>query len=743
MEYSTNKRLPFYKKIDIIMINRSKTYLSGALLLTALLLSSCWQKAPENIPQRNNEKIAYTLLAEYRLGVSYYPEWWNPVRWDDDFRKMSELGLNTVRMGEFAWSALEPEEGKYSFAWMDSAINLAARYGIKTVLCTPTAAMPPWLSKKYPGVMTGNEYQQFIHSTRRCYSTENPDFIRLSENIVETMASHYGQNPHVLGWQIDNEPGSPISSKDKYMLSAYHRWLKEKFGSLDSLNKAWVGPFWSLNYTNWDQVNFPPETTTGFESHNHPGQELAYRQFFSDSYSRFIARQAEILGKRTVGQFITTNFPNQAAWSVNPFDANTSLDIASWDNYAQDPGVTGYHEQHHSSMNHDLARNASPTGVFLIAEQSTVAAAHAMQDKVRLQTYLNIAHGACGNIFFQWRPPLAGGESGYPSILELDGSFNKAETQFRNLGEEIPRIWPELKNTRTEATIAHLFTYNNSWSDGQFRSSSLARYEWESARYYRGLKLLKQNFDVIDGRGNLDRYKLVVAPNLEIVPGWLAEKLEKFVRNGGILVLNKGAGKYDEHKKLREQIAPACFSAMAGIKVRDKINVSTSKRYPGMKPEDVFEIHFQGKSMEPLSTMEWIELEGSRAIATFSGGRYEGRPAITLNKYHDGHVIYVATDCQNYALYDELGVFIAKEFNLKPLIEAPADVEVVSRVSKEAEYIFLLNFSENSYDIPLRKEFINLLTGQETREKISLEPLGVVILKSPVQIPKTNNSLTN
>jgi beta-galactosidase len=72
------------------------------------------------------------------LGCCYYPEHWSPEIWQNDAEKMVDSGLTWVRIGEFAWSRLEPQAGCYNWDWLDRAISMLGRAGLKVVLGTPT-----------------------------------------------------------------------------------------------------------------------------------------------------------------------------------------------------------------------------------------------------------------------------------------------------------------------------------------------------------------------------------------------------------------------------------------------------------------------------------------------------------------------------------------------------------------------------------------------------------------------------
>ena len=88
-----------------------------------------------------------------RLGVCYYPEHWPREWWADDAARMIAMGITQVRVGEFAWSRIEPESGRFDWTWLDEAIDVLDRAGLAIVLCTPTATPPKWLVDAMPDMI--------------------------------------------------------------------------------------------------------------------------------------------------------------------------------------------------------------------------------------------------------------------------------------------------------------------------------------------------------------------------------------------------------------------------------------------------------------------------------------------------------------------------------------------------------------------------------------------------------------
>ena len=258
------------------------------------------------------------LWNRYLLGAAYYPEWWEPSEWEIDFRQMQELGINALRMGEFAWSSFEPSPGKFEFAWMDRAIALANHHGIDAVLATPTASVPPWLYQLHPDVLTGNDAGLYTYGGRKGYCTSSQNYLDASARITTALADHYGHHPGVIGWQLDNEPGFPFQAYDPVTEQAFQLWLQQHYRTLDELNRVWNGAFWSNHYTDWSQIHIPRNSRRRAVSN--PAISLDYRRFFSDSFLNHLHRQATILKAHGENQFIFTNWP-ATTWSVDVFAA--------------------------------------------------------------------------------------------------------------------------------------------------------------------------------------------------------------------------------------------------------------------------------------------------------------------------------------------------------------------------------------------------------------------------------------
>lgn len=178
---------------------------------------------------------------------------------EEDLRRMAEIGIKTIRIGEFAWSKVEPREGEFTYEFFDSFLEVVSETDMKVIFGTPTATPPAWLTEKYPEVLNCNiDGVKFRHGMRRHYNYNSAVYQRLCKIIVEKFAKRYAKHPSVVGWQIDNELNCAVA--EFYSESdtlAFRAFLKEKYGTLDALNEAWGTVFWNQDYTKWEEIYVP------------------------------------------------------------------------------------------------------------------------------------------------------------------------------------------------------------------------------------------------------------------------------------------------------------------------------------------------------------------------------------------------------------------------------------------------------------------------------------------------------
>jgi beta-galactosidase len=517
--------------------------------------------------------------------------------------------------------------------------------------------------------------------------------------------------------------------------------LQQRYGSLDELNRVWNGAFWSNHFTDWSQIQFPYRSGEGGWQ---PAISLDYRRFFSDSYSNHLHRQAQIIRGHTQHQFIYTNWPS-TTWSVNVYKAGADfLDATAWDNYVSAPGLTEYQHQYISSMNHDIARSASHGQRFFCAEQIAYLPPNANPDGLRLQAYLNLAHGSHGHVYFEWRRPTAGGEQYRPSFIKgFDGKLTPQGPALERIGREFADLGPKLADAVTVAEVALLYDFTNEFAQGFWSVGTPGdHYDGETSRHYAGLKSLQRNIDVVPLTAELSQYKIVSAPNLRLIDDADAAKLKQYVAGGGVLILNYRAGTQHADCSMRRILSPGIFSDIAGVASVAKLDLTEYSPAHGQMDSAIeaqLGIAFEGGDAvyRPRTTMEQIELHGAEAIAHFRGGRMEGLPAVTRCRYKKGWVIYAATDSGEHGFHEALAQTAANAVGLRALLNVPRGVAVTTRTDGRREYMFVLNLTETSHDaIPLPEPMENWVAGGRTISSLRLDSLGVALLVTPTNASK-------
>lgn len=473
-----------------------------------------------------------------RLGVCYYPEHWPEEAWADDAKHMAGMGLSWVRIGEFAWSRLEPEPGRYAFAWLDRVLDTLNGAGLKVVLGTPTATPPKWLVDGDPEMLAvGPDGQPRRFGSRRHYCFSSESYRIHCARIVTALAERYGEHPAVAAWQTDNEYGchNTTISYSAAAARGFRQWLKTRYGDIAALNTAWGTVFWSQAYRSFEEIDPPFQTVT----EANPSHCLDYNRFASDEVVSFNRLQIDILHRLSPGRDVIHNFMGFYT-EFDHFAVGADLDVASWDSYPlgflEDFWFTAeekrrYLRQGHpdvSAFHHDLYRGCS-RGRWWVMEQQPGPVNWAgfnpapLSGMVRMWTWEALAHGAEVVSYFRWRQAPFAQEQFHAGLNLPDHSEDVAASEVRQVSAEIGSIGPLAPCGR--APVALLFSYEADWVtkiQPQGRGYRALRIVFE---FYCGLRKLGLDVDIVDPAGDLSGYKLVVAPALPIVDEDLAARL--------------------------------------------------------------------------------------------------------------------------------------------------------------------------------------------------------------------------
>ena len=461
------------------------------------------------------------------LGVCYYPEHWPEVQWAEDGARMAKLGLTWVRIGEFAWSRMQPQAGTYSFDWLDRAIDTLGAAGLKVVLGTPTATPPRWMLDRYPDMLAvDREGRPRGFGSRRHYCFSHKGYLDECEQIVTALARRYGRNPHVGAWQTDNEYGchDTTISYSKAAEAGFRDWLAQKYQSPDALNRAWGNVFWSMEYSDFDQINLPNLMVT----EGNPSHLMDFRRFSSDQVVVFNRAQAAIIRKHSPYP-IAHNYMGQVT-EFDHFKVGADLEIASWDSYPLgflsdrvpaspehkrrfahqgDPDFQAFH--------HDLYR-AVGRGRWWIMEQQPGPVNWApynpdpLPGMARLWAWEAFAHGAEAVCYFRWRQAPFAQEQMHAGLLRPDSVAAPAHDEAAQVARELADM-PNID--LAPADVALIFDYASDWAWQIQPQGRGFHYFWLSFHMYKGLRRLGLNIDILPpDTADLSAYKLVLAPGL-------------------------------------------------------------------------------------------------------------------------------------------------------------------------------------------------------------------------------------
>jgi beta-galactosidase len=666
--------------------------------------------------------FATTLVAQtvppappIMLGTAWYPEQWPESRWDADLTLMQQAGIHMVRVGEFAWSRMEPSEGHYDLAWLDHAIAAAAKHGIYTVVGTPTAAPPAWLTQKYPETLRiDEEGHRAEHGNRQQFNFANPKYRELARTIAEQMAKRFGHNPWVLGWQIDNEYADV--SFDPATKAQFQQWLKARYGTLDNLNTRWTTSYWSETIFDWSQI--PIQTKYG-----NPGLLLAWKRFVSDTWRSYQKNQLDVIRAHSdPEQFITTN---TMGW-FDGFDhylVEKDLDLAAWDDYVGQ----GHLDAAKNGFAHDLTRGFKNKNFWVMETQPgsvNWAPVNNSLDKgeVRAMAWHALGHGADVVSYWQWRSALNGQEQYHGTLVGADGTPVPLYAEAQQLGREFARVSAALAGTMVKSDVAILHSYDSRWAIDWQRHSKNYDPAAELVSYYRPLRAISQSIDVVEPVAPLSQYKLVVAPGLNVLSDAATKNLIEYVRQGGHLVLGQRSAMKDDDNALQPQRQPGPLTELLGGRVEQYYALTDPVPVEGKFGSGEGQIWAELLSAKDDDT-EVLERYGK------SNGWLDGQPAAITRKVGKGRITYIGAWLDNSAMA-AAAKWMAGVSGVKAALGAvPDGIEVYPRYGQRGAVYILVNLSKAEQTVSLPFAMNDLLEGG-SRSSISLSVYGVAVLST-------------
>jgi beta-galactosidase len=683
--------------------------LSSALLFFPFYLGA--QRSPGSAPPTQ-----ITGRNAILMGADWYPEQWPEARWETDLQMMQGANIQVARIAEFAWSHMEPSEGLFEFDWLDRTVRLAEHHHVAIVLGTPTAAPPAWLTQKYPETLRVEPNgQSAVHGNRAHGAVTSMKYREFCKRIALEMAKRYGHDPNVIGWQIDNEYGYGFMSYNEEARTQFQDWLKAKYKTLVSLNARWTTEYWSQKYDDWREIPIP------VGGHN-PGLMLDWKRFLTDSWARYQQDQIEVIRAQSdPRQFITGNLMGYKFDTFDQYTVTRALTFVSWDDYVG----TGHLDPDINGISHDAMRGLKRENFWVIETQPGNVNWRPLNNaldkgEVRAMAWHDIGHGADEVGYWQWRSALNGQEEFHGTLVGPDGKPMPLLDEVDQTAQEFGKTESAFRGTRVVSEVALLNDYESRWA-----------IEWQKLNvnydqfailkgYYHALRKHSHSIDIVSPYAPLDSYKLVVAPDLNLIPKELAAHLEAYVKNGGHLVLGPRSGQKDEYNALIPIRQPGYLAEALGGQVEQYYALENN-------------IPVSGKLGSGEATV-WAELLKSTApdvevLLRYgqSNGWLDDQPCILTHPFGRGQITYVGAALSD-SLMTPFAEWLAKTSGVQPAFgPVPDGFEVNRRVGKDGSVFVLINFKKEKQNVTLPRVMRSLL-DQKDASTVELPQYGVAVL---------------
>jgi beta-galactosidase len=650
------------------------------------------------------------------MGGDYNPEQWPAEVWAEDVRLMKEASVGLVSVGIFSWALLEPEEGRYEFGFLDDVMDLLHAGGIAVDLATATASPPPWLSRSHPEILpVDHEGRTLWPGGRQAWCPCSPVFREYALALAEQLAVRYGEHPALAMWHVSNELGGHnVHCYCDVSADAFRAWLIARYGDVETLNDAWGTTFWSQRYGSFEEI-LPPRLTPTFPN---PTQQLDFRRFSSDALLDHFRAERDVLHRVTPGVPVTTNFmvmhrvKNMDYWAWAP-----EQDIVSNDHY-----LDGWLPDPHVNLSFcaDLTRGLAGGQPWMLMEHSSSAVNWQPRNYAKAPGQLirnslqHVARGADSVLFFQWRASRAGAEKFHSGLVPHAGTDTKIWRDVVELGRILDTIG-EVAGSTVRAEVALLYDWQAWWAaELDSHPTSELTYHDRMDAIYRVLWDVGVTTDVVNPASDLDRYRLVIVPTLYLVDDGAVRNLEAFVTAGGTALVTYFSGIVDENDHVRLGGYPGAFRDLLGVWVEEFFPLA-----PGQT------VQLDDGTAGDLWT-EWLHLTGAKAIASYVDGPLPGVPAVTENTYGKGTAYYVATrldDAGTAALVTRS----LERAGVSPVVDVRPGVEVVRRHGAAQSWLFALNHTEQSVEVPATGR--ELIREAECSGTIAVPAGGVAVVR--------------
>lgn len=488
-------------------------------------------------------------IDKFIYGGDYNPEQWldRPDILKQDLLLMKKAHINTVTLGVFSWSTLEPIKDCFNFTWLIDIIDKLYDNGIQVILATPSGARPRWLAETYPEVLRVREdrtRQLYGERHNHCYTS--PAYRERVRIINQKLAKTFRNHPGVILWHISNEYRGECHCP--LCQEAFRNWLKNKYKDIDSLNRAWWTTFWSHTYNSFHQIESP----SSIGDHGLHGLNLDWKRFVTDQTVDFMCEEIHALRDGGATQPVTTNFMDDYK-GLNYYNLAKHIDYVSWDSYPTWNKEDEIRTAYNTALQHDLMRSMKQKP-FLLMESCPSSPNWQAISKLKKPGLLQsaslqaIAHGSDSVQYFQIRQSRGSFEKFHGAVIDhYGGSDTRVFNEVTETGASLIEL-KQVIGSKVDSSAAIIYDMENRWAmeDAKGPRNEGLFYHESVLKSYQALRKAALNVDIINMEQSLDSYKLVVAPMLYMFRSGIETKLRTFVENGGILIMTYWSGIVNE-----------------------------------------------------------------------------------------------------------------------------------------------------------------------------------------------------
>lgn len=645
-------------------------------------------------------------IKKMMYGGDYNPEQWPEEIWQEDMKLLKEAHIDTLTLNVFSWAALQPSEEEYNFEKLDKIMKLVKENGFQVVLATSTGAHPAWMAKKYPDILRvefDGRKRKFGGRHNSC--PNSPTYRKYSVRLAKKLAERYKDYDNIVAWHISNEYGGECYCEN--CEKAFRVWLKEKYKTLDALNKAWNTRFWGHTFYEWDEIVLPDLRSEHFEydRSQFQGITLDYKRFNSESILECYKQEYEAVKSVTPDIPVTTNLMGFFKMLDYKMWAKY-MDFISWDNYPANEDSPAM-----IAMNHELMRGIKGGQPFILMEQTPSVTnwlpynALKRPGVMRLWSYQAVAHGSDSVMFFQMRRSVGACEKLHGAVIDHAGTNEtRVYREVRALGEELDRIGGLTLGAREEAKVALYFDWDNWWAvECSAGPSCELKYKDEILNYYAALHSRNIAVDLVGPEDDLDGYKMLIAPVLYMTKEGYDEKIRQFVKNGGTFVTTFFSGYVDESDRIIPGGYPGRLRDILGLWVEEEDALPSGT-------ENSFtynDVNYPARLLCDLS-----HPEGAEILSVYDSDFYARMPVLTVNPLEKGKAYYVATR-SNREFYEIFLKNLCEEVGIEPVTEPQKDLEATERVNENGRFLFLLNHGEGELSVKLDQDGTEIIENQD------------------------------